>query len=219
MQVNSYGNQTFLVDTGESDASPQIGDCDSRRVCKQHFSGFTLEPFLNYPHDGKGEISQERVSCLPPDSYTNSHCGTDDPYLILFKPDDTLLLMPTDEALYQCERCDKRYTKKNALVRHRRSHTGEKPYKCTDCNKCFRRMDILRRHQKNLHTGERVLICRCCDRLFSRKCDLTKHLRLQAAGRIYKCMWCDRSFARRCDLTRHQRSHEGRAPYFNVGNL
>ena len=212
MQVNSRGNQALLVDTGKSVTSPQIGNCEFRRKCKQHLSGLTLEPFLKHPHDGNGEISQARVSCLPPDSCTNSHFRTEQyPHLYLSKPseqtDDTPLLIPTGEKLYQCELCDKHYTKKNALVRHSRSHTGEKPYKCTDCNKCFGRMDSLRKHQKNIHTGVRILTCSCCNRHFSRKCDLTKHLLTRTAKRIHKCMHCDRSFARRCDLTRHLPIH------------
>ncbi|KAL4941790.1 cytochrome P450 [Aspergillus oleicola] len=46
----------------------------------------------------------------------------------------------------QCGFCPKRYTKREHLQRHKRTHTGSKPYPCPICGRCFSRQDVLNRH-------------------------------------------------------------------------
>ena len=43
----------------------------------------------------------------------------------------------TGMKLYECDICNKRFTRGSHLVRHTRTHTGEKPYKCDVCTKNF----------------------------------------------------------------------------------
>ena len=213
MQVNSHGHQSSLVEG--SVVGPQIGNCGSRWECKQHLSGLTLEPLLKQPDDGKGEISQERVSCLPPDHHTNSHLRTN-PQPRFLEPsgqtDDPPLLM--DKKRYQCDLCDKRYTKKNALVRHHRSkHLVELPYECTYCHRRYGRSDTLKMHQQIVHTNENIHKCRYCERCYARNCDLKKHMRVHTGERPYKCRQCDKSFALKTNMKKHQRVHTGERPY------
>ncbi|CAL4104217.1 unnamed protein product, partial [Meganyctiphanes norvegica] len=56
------------------------------------------------------------------------------------------------EKPYQCNLCDKAFTKKNIFKTHQWIHTGEKPYQCKQCDKIFSRNNILVRHQR-IHTG------------------------------------------------------------------
>ncbi|KAG8549399.1 hypothetical protein GDO81_021324 [Engystomops pustulosus] len=54
---------------------------------------------------------------------------------------------------FPCPECDKCFTWNAELIRHLRSHTGEKPYACSECGKCFTRKSTLFKHQKS-HSGE-----------------------------------------------------------------
>ena len=54
----------------------------------------------------------------------------------------------TGEKPFKCKHCDKLFAQRRHLVRHERSHTGEKPYSCKKCNKPFARSDSYKIHEK-----------------------------------------------------------------------
>jgi uncharacterized Zn-finger protein len=53
--------------------------------------------------------------------------------------------------LYQCscKGCESSFTQKGHLVRHEKIHTNEKPYECNVCNKKFTRRSGLLYHTRN----------------------------------------------------------------------
>ncbi|PNP80359.1 hypothetical protein FNYG_05958 [Fusarium nygamai] len=50
-----------------------------------------------------------------------------------------------------CSYCHRTFHKTEHLLRHERSHTGEKPYRCDTCGRGYARSDVLLRHVRYFH--------------------------------------------------------------------
>ncbi|XP_069470647.1 zinc finger protein 37A-like [Ambystoma mexicanum] len=110
------------------------------------------------------------------------------------------------ETLYSCVQCEKTFSKKEYLYRHRRTHMGVRPHQCPDCNKSFRRRDTLLVH-KRTHTGERPYWCAICDKSFNQVGALNRHHRTHLGDRPYQCHLCEKSFSQNGTLIAHQKTH------------
>ena len=132
---------------------------------------------------------------------------------------------------YLCTVCDKRFTRKQSLNKHKRTHTGvmytcshcEKvlssqdslyqhmnirtsKYKCSVCGKCFGTSKHLAVHKRS-HSGEKLFECTVCSKRFSTSRHLVVHSRIHSGEKPYKCHLCNKAFNQSGNLERHMRVH------------
>ena len=87
-----------------------------------------------------------------------------------------------DNRSHVCPVCSKECTYPSYLVKHMRTHTGERPYKCPKIN---------------------------CDWKFKTSSDLTNHIRIHTRKEPYRCPECDKRFRQSTNWNAHMRTHKG----------
>lgn len=105
---------------------------------------------------------------------------------------------------HACQDCPKSFHRSSDLVKHRRTHTGEKPFHCTQCGRAFSDSSSLSTH-KRIHTGERPYRCCECGKSFSVSSSLVKHRRIHTGERPYHCDVCGRSFTDNSSFCAHKK--------------
>ena len=97
--------------------------------------------------------------------------------------------------VFNCDQCDKTFTKKSSITRHKYEHSGKdnilfqreinvkayftfsdlRPHKCTECDKAFKHKHHLTEH-KRLHSGEKPFQCPKCHKRFSHSGSYSQHI-------------------------------------------
>ncbi|XP_064091995.1 zinc finger and BTB domain-containing protein 7A-like isoform X15 [Macrobrachium nipponense] len=99
--------------------------------------------------------------------------------------DDTNMVFETYEnqgiTFLRCPYCNYSHFRRLHVIRHVRTHTGEKPYPCPYCAARFSQKGSLNIHIR-IHTGEKPFSCPSCDQRFSRKFSLTRHMVMHMQG-------------------------------------
>lgn len=76
--------------------------------------------------------------------------------------------------MLSCLYCTKSFDRPSLLVRHTRTHTGERPFCCGVCGKTFSTSSSLNTHQR-IHSGEKPHICPICFKAFTASSNLYYH--------------------------------------------
>jgi zinc finger homeobox protein 1/2 len=77
--------------------------------------------------------------------------------------------------VFNCDQCDKTFTKKSSITRHKYEHSDLRPHKCTDCEKAFKHKHHLTEHRR-LHSGEKPFQCPKCQKRFSHSGSYSQHI-------------------------------------------
>ena len=117
-----------------------------------------------------------------------------------------------------CDICDKQFSTKQILQRHRVSlHEKEKDFKCDQCDAWFSSSNNheLIMHVNSVHNGFKKFICQWCNKEFSRKDALKRHEvthnsknNIPLPAQQHRCFDCGASFKYQTSLLLHLKNHQ-----------
>ncbi|XP_071790126.1 uncharacterized protein [Asterias amurensis] len=104
--------------------------------------------------------------------------------------------------IYTCPLCSMTFRHTSQLLRHRRTHTNERPFECVDCHQAFRRKCHLKRHWQRIHSGEKPFKCAICGKAFSDRDHQRQHETIHGPE-TYPCFHCRCVFPSETYLIQH----------------
>nr|XP_053628197.1 modifier of mdg4-like isoform X2 [Cherax quadricarinatus] len=113
--------------------------------------------------------------------------------------------------IHQCPECSYSTPRHYLLVRHLRTHTGERPYQCPHCPHRGTDKGNLNVHIRT-HTGEKPFACSLCPARFTQNVHLKDHLCVHTGEKPYACPHCPYRCTKHSGLRRHIKTH------FMLGN-
>ncbi|KAL3183803.1 hypothetical protein MRX96_033874 [Rhipicephalus microplus] len=116
---------------------------------------------------------------------------------------------------HSCAHCPYSSNYRSSVIRHERTHMGEKPFVCHVCCKGFTDHGHLKTHLL-VHTGEKPYECSVCGQRFTTSSGMARHQRSLHSGndaRLHMCAQCGKGFMESSALTKHRLIHTGAKPH------
>lgn len=111
------------------------------------------------------------------------------------------------EKQHICPKCGMTFGYSANLTRHLRSHVGDKPHSCNVCGKAFNRIDHLQGHAQ-IHKGERNHTCSECQKVFKSAILLRRHAIIHSEENLHVCTVCGKRFTAPIRLKQHMVMHQ-----------
>jgi len=151
----------------------------------------------------------ERPPCDPETSTENFEEQTvTSEHMRIQQPKERQNRVVTVNGKFECDQCDKTYSRKIGLYTHKQSdHQGVK-YACDQCDYQSTQQSNLTRHIQSRHEGIKFA-CDQCDYQATRQDSLTVHIQSIHEGIKYACDQCDHQATTQSNLRTHiKKKHE-----------
>lgn len=167
----------------------------SCQYCSKTFSRkFTLQRHVECQHEGASVVCGVCQKSVRKDNYS-AHMG-----------------LHADRK-FRCETCEKRFSRRAELNRHRRKHTADGLFTCKVCNKGFLNRTSFSYHIRTHNVEDRRFTCRECLKPFVTRTKLKQHLRCHTGEKTVKCTICSSQFSRMDNFKHHLRKmHQVQLP-------
>ena len=117
-------------------------------------------------------------------------------------------ILPSNEAQFLCNICNKHFAKEVGLNRHMLKHSKKmRPYLCKICKCSFKIEDQLEKHIQIVHGKSFKCEFENCGKAFGKKSDLIRHMNRHTGKKPYKCKSedCEQWFADQGTRNRHSK--------------
>ncbi|CAL7933995.1 unnamed protein product [Xylocopa violacea] len=105
-----------------------------------------------------------------------------------------------------CDKCNKRYSTRQSLLTHQRSHEDDYYLECPICHLRYKREAGLKNHQIRVHSNvEPKYMCDYCGKRYKLKFDLSKHIERIHPSSSHICKSCGKIVK---DIGHHEWVHE-----------
>ena len=108
---------------------------------------------------------------------------------------------------YECITCNRKFSSWRLYRTHRRMHTEGLGLECPLCNKRFNSQRGLKLHCSRYHSNRRPFECNICKKTFDTKHSQRMHSRCHYKERHHICLLCNESFSTGLGLRLHTRTH------------